>query len=301
MFPRQFLLLRRLYHRSRENPNLTNVIVPAMCNSEIARGKSGVFHNQKEKTMKTLQHIVTWATVLTLLFFGSCKDSVTDPNDIGGTTDIELSKVGGKFDVYLNAEGGTDLYKLKDTVSITKNDNGLVTIHGAFGFDSTFVRSLDTALGVSQLPMSAKLALVDTYTKRYGAVLDTTNKKAMTLNVDLKTKITSEGIQEFISSRGDMSQPKTIVKYSWDAGYKYEFTDKDGAKITRTVVSKSTTDDYAIGFLLIKVSKVEETKENDPLIEKITYVANHKFGLVGVIIKTKNGKEIKAGIFPPNM
>jgi len=45
---------------------------------------------------------------------------------------------------------------------------------------------------------------------------------------------------------------------------------------------------------------VEETKE-DPLFEKITYIANHKFGLVGVIVKGKNGKQTELSVFPPNM
>jgi hypothetical protein len=48
------------------------------------------------------------------------------------------------------------------------------------------------------------------------------------------------------------------------------------------------------------VIKVEETKD-DLLMEKITYYANHKFGLVGVLFRTKSGKELKIGIFPPNL
>jgi hypothetical protein len=51
-----------------------------------------------------------------------------------------------------------------------------------------------------------------------------------------------------------------------------------------TFVEKTGVDDYGYGFMLIKVIKVEE----DPSylsgggIEKITYVANHRFGLVGL-------------------
>ena len=54
-----------------------------------------------------------------------------------------------------------------------------------------------------------------------------------------------------------------------------------------------------MGFWLIKVLKIEQTKE-DPIIDKITYITNHKYGLVGVILQTKNGQVFRLGIFPPN-
>ncbi|MBI3258309.1 MAG: hypothetical protein HYZ54_02335 [Ignavibacteriae bacterium] len=107
-------------------------------------------------------------------------------------------------------------------------------------------------------------------------------------------------LDEFdMSSGGDLSRPYTIVKYSANVGDKYEFTDEDGIKVTRTVVSKSTTDDYYMGFWMIKVMKIEQVKE-DPVIDKITYITNHKFGLVGIILQTKNGKTLKISILPPN-
>ncbi len=121
-----------------------------------------------------------------------------------------------------------------------------------------------------------------------------------TVSFDLKMKITSEGIQEFVSSNNDLSRPYTIIKYAANVGDKYEFTNSEGIKVTRTVTSKSTTDDYPVGFYLIKVSKIEETKE-DVFVDKVTYITNHKFGLVGVIIKTKNGKTMQLGLIPPNM
>jgi hypothetical protein len=113
-------------------------------------------------------------------------------------------------------------------------------------------------------------------------------------------KVTSEGIQEFVNSKGDLSRPFTIVKYGAAVGDKYEITNTEGVKVTRTVTYKSTTDDYGIGFWMIKIIKVEETKE-DPFVEKVTYYTNHKFGLVGIVINTKTGKELKLGIFPPTL
>jgi len=248
---------------------------------------------------------------MVLLMIPSCKDDVLGPNDLGGNTNLELTQVGGDFDTYFSAEPYNPIFNnLKDSVVITRNNNGIVTFHAQIKFDSNFVRGLDTALGISALPYSAKLALVDTYTKRFGAILDTTNKKDMKLVVDIKTKITSEGIQEFITSKGDESKPFTIVKYAANIGDKYEFTNSEGVKITREVKYKSTTDDYPIVFWLIKVTKVEETQgdtfaqkitQEDVFVQKMTYITNHKFGLVGVVVETKNGKIFKLGIVPPNM
>lgn len=47
--------------------------------------------------------------------------------------------------------------------------------------------------------------------------------------------------------------------------------------------------------------KVEETGEEDPLIEKITYYTNHKYGLVGMENLTKNGKTLEVGVLPPTL
>lgn len=194
----------------------------------------------------------------------------------------------------------TILSELKDSIVITANDGGIVTMRGIVGFDSAWVRGLEAELGISALPIPSKRAILETYMQRFGAVLDSTDKQAMTMRVDAKLKVTSEGMQEFVSSNGDLSRPFTIVKYDMNVGDSWDFTDADGVKITRTVVSKSTTDDYEVGFWYLKVIKIEETRE-DPLMEKITYVTNHKFGLVGVHMQTKTGKEIKTLVFPPTL
>lgn len=223
------------------------------------------------------------------------------PNDLGGDPNLDLTKVGGVFNAYLDAS--TDipaLANVKDTIKIVKNEGGIVTVDYGFTFDQTVIQAFDTLMGTSGLPREAKLAVMDTYLKRYGAVLDTSNKNAMTLKGQITGKVTSEGIQEFINSRGDRSKPFTIVKYASNVGDKYEYTNADGLHITRTVVSKSTTDDYPLGFWLFKVSKVEERKE-DAVIDNITYVTNHKYGLIGVKVTTKNGKVLTLGIFPPTM
>lgn len=83
-----------------------------------------------------------------------------------------------------------------------------------------------------------------------------------------------------------MSGPTSgvIVKYNSKVGDKYPVGNTGDY---RTVVSKSTTDDYPYGFFNIKVIEVEEIPNSFKSVgttgvTKITYWANHRFGLVGV-------------------
>jgi hypothetical protein len=100
----------------------------------------------------------------------------------------------------------------------------------------------------------------------------------------IKAKFTSEGIEGI-----EPLEPGVIVNYSSQVGDTY----KGSNGVVRTVVSVSTTDDYYWGGaenkdgtptkagFNIKVMKVEET----PMVlgvKKITYIANHRWGLVGV-------------------
>jgi|GEM_PF-6249924 len=44
--------------------------------------------------------------------------------------------------------------------------------------------------------------------------------------------------------------------------------------------------------------RVEQETPKDPITKKITYIGNHKYGLVGVIVETKDGKVIQTTILP---
>jgi hypothetical protein len=85
-------------------------------------------------------------------------------------------------------------------------------------------------------------------------------------------KITTEGVEAVYGL-----EPGIIVKYDSNVGDTYAV----GGGVTRTVVSKSTTDDYAWGFMEIKVIQVEEIT-NKFGVKKIKYIANHRFGIVGI-------------------
>ncbi|NQW29366.1 MAG: hypothetical protein HQ472_02495 [Ignavibacteria bacterium] len=223
------------------------------------------------------------------------------PNDLGGSTDLELTKVGSTFPVSLNVDGGNPLfYGVKDSIFITKNEGGIVTFDATMKFDSAVLKAIDTLAGTQDLPYAAKMAVLDIYLAHYHAKIDTTDKENMTLKFTLLTKVTSDGIQEYFSGDNNLSKPFTIVKYGASVGDKYEFTTSDGIKITRTVNYKSTTDDFPVGFWLLKVIDVVETKE-DPMVQTITYHTNHKYGLVGIELLLKNGKGAKLTVFPPTL
>jgi hypothetical protein len=72
-----------------------------------------------------------------------------------------------------------------------------------------------------------------------------------------------------------------MVKYDSKVGDTYRI---GSTGEVRTVVSKTGVDDYPYGFYLIKVIKVEESPKylKSAGVTKITYIANHKYGLVGV-------------------
>ena len=92
----------------------------------------------------------------------------------------------------------------------------------------------------------------------------------------IKFKQTTDGI-EFMSG----PTAGIWVKYSSSVGDKYPIGSTGDY---RTVVNKSTTDDFPYGYYNIKVIEVEETPGSllGTGISKITYYANHRFGLVAV-------------------
>lgn len=239
--------------------------------------------------------------VLGLAFASSCTDdNSTNPNDLDGDTNIPVSEVGSEFGVYLEIEGDNSrvLNNLRDSVVVTKRENGITTVSAKFVIDEASVIKLDTILGLQDLSVEVKRGILDEYLGRFNAQLDTTDKQNISITADIMGKITDKGIQDYVYSGGDTDRPFTLIKYNASVGDSYSFTDDDGNTFTRKVVSKSTDDDYELGFMYIKVLKIEETQENDPLVDKITYYANHKFGLVGIEIDMKGGIKASSTIMP---
>lgn len=235
-----------------------------------------------------------------LFAFAFACDTATGPNEIGGDTNLDLTKVGNEFGISIKLVGDyiPALQNIQDSVVITKNDNGIVTFSGKFSIDVESLKQVDTAIGTAGLSDNVKHQLVDYFLIKYNATIDTSNTESYKLFAEMKFKITSEGIQDFVHANNDVSKPFTIVKYGSNVGDKYEFTKADGSKITRTVVEKNPEEDWDLSFWRVKTIKVEEVDANDPLIGKITYVGNHKFGLVGLIVEFKDGRKIITTILP---
>jgi len=80
-----------------------------------------------------------------------------------------------------------------------------------------------------------------------------------------------------------------MVKYDSNVGDTYPI---GSTGKVRTVVAKTGIDDYPYGFFLIKVIQVEEIPsylKSTGGVTKITYIANHKYGLVGVKVAFDDG------------
>ncbi len=100
---------------------------------------------------------------------------------------------------------------------------------------------------------------------------------------DIKFRITREGVESKVPN-----YPGTIFKYDSKVGDTYSA----GSGYKRKVISKSTEDDYPYGFYFIKVMKVEESPCAIQGVKKMVYIANHRFGLVGVEITLDDNNEM---------
>ena len=247
------------------------------------------------------KYIFAIALAFGIFAFTACSDdSSTDPNVLEGDTNLDATEVGSEFGIYLEMEGDSKgvLGKVEDSVVVTKRENGITTLSAKFVVSESTMIDVDTLLGIEILPEATKRDIVDHFLKRFDAKLDTTDMEHITITTEIKVKATDKGIQDFVYSKGNTNKPFTLIKYEDGVGAKYTFTADDGTKYTREIVSKSTEDDYPLGFWNIKVTKVEETQPNDPLLKTISYYTNHKFGLVGIELETINGKIAKIEILP---
>ena len=131
--------------------------------------------------------------------------------------------------------------------------------------------------GVSTYTASAKVT--NTFLKNMVSSFPgvTINGDDVTIT-NLKIQQTKEGIKCNTGPGAGV-----LVKYDSKVGDTYPVgkTGKD-----RKVVSKTGVDEYPYGFYLIKTIQVETSPFDLKAggVEKITYIANHRFGMVGVKI-----------------
>lgn len=225
-------------------------------------------------------------------------DDVQNPNVLGGSTNLAQNEVGSTWSIYPEVlNSAVQGLNVGTSATVVSNNNGIIEVKAHITFGEKDFRILDSLFGLKGLPDESKKLILDAYKEKYDFTLDTTDKNIMKLDFTIKAKSTTEGIQDFVGSKGDESKPFTLVKYGDNVGQKYEFTDSKGNKTTRTILHKDTEDTYQYVFWKIKVTKVEEIKE-DPFISKITYYTNHKLGLVDIYFDFKNGKKANISLVP---
>jgi len=188
----------------------------------------------------------------------SCQDpKIATSTTLGGSTDLAMNAVGNEF--YGSVKIGNTNFETNESIKVTKSEDGVLTLNVK-----------------ADLPSSSPL------TKLIPSSMKDASGK---LNTVMKIKNTSEGILDYTNKDGS---PFVLVKYDSNIGDKYVLKKKDGTTITRTVVGKSTVDEYPYGFYNIKVMTVEQDSRI-PGVKKILYRANHKFGLVEIEIVMEDG------------
>lgn len=213
--------------------------------------------------------------LLASLPFAGCslfEDPKPGPNEISGSTaDVEFSQVGTQFTAYASLEG-VDLGAKIDTCYITKNDNGVFTVK-----------------------LKIDISKVDPLLKAFVPKerLDSTGN----INTEIRFKATSEGIQDYYYSNGNLDKPFTIIKHEWGVGQKWSFTTDDGKTINREVTEKTGIDEWPFGFFFIKTTKTEETNPGVEGISRVILRTNHRFGLVYVEYQLVTGQILKISIF----
>lgn len=212
------------------------------------------------KTTLLLVFVMFVMTSCDWLDFGKKSE---DSSSIGGSSSIPANTVGNTFSPAVKIGGVS--YPGNSSATITKIEGGIATINVK-----------------SKLPANVT------------QIIGTGAKDASgNLNYDLKVKMTDEGILDYTNKDHD---PFVLVRYDASVGDKYTLEKSDGVTITRKVISKSTTDDYFWSGMLIKTINVEQDSRI-PGIKKIEFIANHKFGLVGIRFYMEDGTTSQIDLF----
>lgn len=223
--------------------------------------------------MQRVLHL--FITIMLLIFIYSCTNDPenSDNNQLGGDSSIGLGEVGNTAYTVVEMNGN---YTRLDGLEITKNDNGIVNVH-----ISTDISQVNSNLS----------NLAELITTNYPGFTNQNGK----VSADLKFKITSEGIQDFLKD----DKAHTLVKYDCNVGDTYTLQLSNGETIKRKVVAKSDKDDFQWGMMYIKTITVEQNT-NVPGIQKYILRANHKFGLVYAEAIMEDGSSIGMYVYPNN-
>ncbi len=231
----------------------------------------------KSITKKLAMFSLLLAVVLTV---NSCKKN-NDPSVLGGDTNIPLTQKDSVTSLYFTVNGGTSLPGA--TIKVISNDNGMVT-YGATVDLNAYPDSVVSAL-TTMVP-----ELISYYNPKD---LTWSLSPSGIITVQFKLKVTSEGMQNYFVD----GKPWT-VKYADPQGTTYNVTRDNGDTLTATVTEKTGLDDWPYSFWSIKTSKVEYVAPaTDPVLSKVTFRVNHKFGLVYLKAEGKDGRVLELDLF----
>lgn len=212
--------------------------------------------------MKNLLLGLGIAVFIALLF--SCNVTDSDSNSLGGDTDVPMGQVGNVFsNGSLNIAGDQLSYPVDAT--IIENNNGIATINVKIDMDE-----------VKNHAMYKQYNSTFNLDNLVGRIPEEFLDNDGNIDADLKFKITSEGIQDYVNRDG---KAHTLVKFDANVGDEFNLKKSGGQILKRKVTQKSTEDDFPYGFFYIKTITVEQPS-NYPGVSKFVYKANHRFGLV---------------------
>ncbi len=223
-----------------------------------------------------------WLFFIGMLVMGlNACDKDDNPDTLLGETDIPLTEVGGEIGVYAKINGKSIPFE-KDVI-ITANDKGVVTYEGTFNTENLTIEEKQKLLNL--LP-----TILDRYKSN-----DTQVKIGLnTIDFTFKIKMTSQGFQKEFENGN-----KITIKYDDPLGQEYKATLKNGEVLTGKVTEKTGKDEFELGFLRIKTSKIEfTTPDSDPAIKNMTIRINHKFGIVFMQLDEKGGDKLEMNLIP---
>jgi len=222
--------------------------------------------------MKNLFWMITLVALILFSFACDTTESDEDSNTLGGDTNIPIVQEGNT--AYTVVEFDGSYTRLDGDIKVTSSSKGIVNLH-----------------------IKADLSKIPGFSNIVDFIPAKSRDADGKLNADLKFKITSEGIQDFIFNKDGKAH--TLVKYNAEVGDKYSLTQSDGTTITRKVTHKSSTDDFQWGMMFIKTITVEQNS-TDPGIQKYIFKANHRFGLVWFSVILEDGSVVSSYIYPAN-
>jgi uncharacterized protein YcfL len=205
--------------------------------------------------MKKLLVLIVSATLLITCF--SCEKLLKkdDPNVLNGNQST-MGKVGVKVE-----SSSVEIAGISNcTASVTALDGGVSSYSGSATVKNALLKNL-----VANIP---------------GIAIN--GDKVTATNIQFK--LTDEGFECKTGPAAGI-----LVKYDSNVGDTYSI---GSTGKVRTVVAKTGVDDYPYGYYYIKVIQVEENPsylKSGSGVSKITYVANHKYGLVGVKVTMDDG------------